>query len=67
MKSLKCTFCEGSGRHEEPINKDIFNQEFDRLDDKGYLNMDECRKEALKKSGYTVIECPRCNGTGLQK
>ncbi|HYE10072.1 MAG TPA: hypothetical protein VEF53_07830 [Patescibacteria group bacterium] len=59
-----CSLCNGTGRFEEPTNKEAFDKEFERLDSTGFQNMDYCRKKALKYSGYTVIDCPTCKGTG---
>lgn len=61
---MKCSFCNGTGKHEDPINKKEFDRVFDRLDAPGNLTMGECRERALEASGYTIIDCPRCHGKG---
>jgi RecJ-like exonuclease len=59
-----CSLCNGTGKFEEPNNMEAFDKEFERLDSMGDQNMDHCRKKALEYSGYTIIDCPKCNGTG---
>lgn len=62
----KCTFCGGTGKYKEPNNVEEFDIEFDRLDKPGFLSLNEAREKALLKTGYTLITCPNCNGTGSE-
>jgi hypothetical protein len=61
---MQCGLCDGTGKFKEPNNMEAYEKEFDRLDASGTLNMGECRERALKTSGYTIIDCPRCHGKG---
>lgn len=64
--SKKCWYCEGTGKLKKPVNQEDFEKEFDRLDAIGQFNMHDCREKALDESGYTIVECHNCNGTGIE-
>ncbi len=61
---MQCSLCDGTGKFKEPNDMEVYEKEFDRLDAPGTLTMGECRARALDESGYTIIDCPQCSGTG---
>ena len=63
----RCFWCEGTGKFKKPKDEKSFDEWFDYYDSPGVLPMGECRELALKKVGYDLIECPKCNGTGQIK
>ena len=63
----KCFWCEGTGKFKKPRDEKEYSELFDKYDAPGTLSMGECRERALKKVGYDLIKCERCNGTGIQK
>ena len=64
LKPEVCYYCNGTGKFKQPINEEAFDIAFDHYDDHGYMTLGETREKALEKVGYTLIQCPKCNGTG---
>lgn len=62
---MKCGYCDGSGKVEVPVDLEVYNREFDKLDQLGTLSMGECRKRALAEARYIWKVCPKCEGTGV--
>lgn len=60
----KCFLCDGTGQYKEPRNRKEFEELLDKYDHVGTLDPITCRKRALDKVGYDIIECPHCKGTG---
>ena len=63
-EEMKCSWCNGTGKFKEPKDMKLYDKEFDRLDAPGSLTMGECRERALEYAGYTIIDCPKCGGSG---
>ena len=63
----KCFWCDGTGKFKKPRDKEKFDQLFDYYDSPGPLSMGECRERALEKTGFDLVKCEHCNGTGIQK
>ena len=61
----KCYYCEGTGKHKIPKDAEEFDVLFDKFDAPGTISMHECRERALDIVGYDVVDCPKCNGTGM--
>lgn len=61
---MRCVMCEGTGKFKQPSNENVYNDTFDKYDAMGTFTMGECREKALEKSGFHLIHCPKCNGTG---
>ncbi len=62
----ECFWCNGTGRFKEPKNKEAFDEAFDKYDSMGVYCMEECRDKALDDTGYKIIKCPQCGGTGRE-
>lgn len=63
----KCFWCDGTGKFKKPRDKEKFDQLFDYYDSPRTLSMGECRERALEKTGFDLVKCEHCNGTGIQK
>ena len=63
----KCFWCDGTGKFKKPRDKEKFDQLFDYYDSPGTLSLGECRERALEKTGFDLVKCEHCNGTGIQK
>lgn len=61
---MRCFYCDGTGKYEEPINEDMFDDFYEKYDSMGCFSAEQCREKALDKSGRKLIICPKCNGTG---
>ena len=62
---MRCFYCDGTGKYKEPKNEDVFDDFYEKYDNMGSFSAEECREKALDKSGYTLITCPKCHGTGM--
>lgn len=63
----KCFWCDGTGKFKQPRDNEMFDKIFDSYDSAGIFNMGECREKALKETGYDLVQCKHCNGTGIEK
>lgn len=48
------------------IKRHLFDEAFDKYDSMGVYCMEECRDKALDDTGYKIIKCPQCGGTGRE-
>lgn len=61
----KCFWCDGTGKFKQPKDQEEFDRRFDYYDKPGAV-LSDCRKKALEDVGYDVIECPYCDGSGVE-
>ena len=60
---MKCIHCKDTGKYKLPKDQERFDRLVDIEMDKAYfVNYEIAEKEAYKKVGYTIIDCPYCQG-----
>ena len=58
---MNCIYCNGTGKYKKPNNIEAFEDFVDREMDKAYhVNRMMAEKQAYKKFGYTIVDCPYC-------
>lgn len=65
---MKCIFCNGTGKYKQPNDQEKFDNLVDCEMEKGYfVNLEMAEEKAYKAVGYTVIDCPYCQGSQEDK
>lgn len=65
---MKCDYCNGTGKYKKPNDQEKFDNLVDCEMEKGYfVNLEMAEEKAYKAVGYTVIDCPNCQGNQEDK
>ena len=63
MNEQKCWHCNGTGKYKKPNDQEKFDRLVDiEMEKAYYVNYAMAEEKAYKYVGYTIIDCPYCNG-----
>lgn len=62
----ECYLCNGTGKLKKTNDREKYDEVFDKYDSMGVYCMEDCRDKALDYTGYEIIKCPKCGGTGIE-